>query len=61
MAMKGRGLSRFLTDKIDRPQIPCWVTYTNEAIHKLLRDNLDRAPLYTGQIKSVGPQVLPEY
>jgi tRNA uridine 5-carboxymethylaminomethyl modification enzyme len=49
----------FLTDKIERPQIPCWITYTNEAIHKLLRDNLDRAPLYTGQIKSVGPRYCP--
>ena len=32
----------FLTDKIDRPQVPCWVTWTNEKIHKLLRDNLHR-------------------
>jgi tRNA uridine 5-carboxymethylaminomethyl modification enzyme len=49
----------FLTDKIERPQIPCWVTYTSEAIHTLLRDNLNRAPLYTGQIKSVGPRYCP--
>jgi tRNA uridine 5-carboxymethylaminomethyl modification enzyme len=49
----------FLTDKIERPQVPCWMTYTNEAIHKLLRDNLGRAPLYTGQIKSVGPRYCP--
>jgi len=53
-----RGFS-FLNDKIDCDQVPCWVTYTNEAIHKLLRDNLDRAPLYTGQIKSVGPRYCP--
>jgi len=49
----------FLTEKIDRPQVPCWITYTNEKIHKLLRDNLHRAPLYTGQIKSTGPRYCP--
>jgi len=49
----------FLNDCIDRQQIPCWITYTNEKIHKLLCDNLDRAPLYTGQIKSVGPRYCP--
>lgn len=49
----------FLTDKIDRPQIPCWITYTNQQVHQLIRDNLHRAPLYTGQIKSVGPRYCP--
>jgi tRNA uridine 5-carboxymethylaminomethyl modification enzyme len=49
----------FLTDKIDRPQIPCWVTYTNEKVHQLLLDNLDKAPLYTGQITSTGPRYCP--
>jgi tRNA uridine 5-carboxymethylaminomethyl modification enzyme len=49
----------FLTDKIERAQVPCWMTYTNEAIHKLLRDNLDRTPLYTGQIQAVGPRYCP--
>jgi tRNA uridine 5-carboxymethylaminomethyl modification enzyme len=49
----------FLNESIDRQQIPCWITYTNERIHKLLRDNLDRAPLYTGQIKSTGPRYCP--
>jgi tRNA uridine 5-carboxymethylaminomethyl modification enzyme len=49
----------FLTDRIDRPQTPCWITYTNEQIHQLIRDNLDRAPLYTGQIQSVGPRYCP--
>jgi tRNA uridine 5-carboxymethylaminomethyl modification enzyme len=49
----------FLNESIDRQQIPCWITYTNEKIHKLLRDNLDRAPLYTGQIKSTGPRYCP--
>jgi tRNA uridine 5-carboxymethylaminomethyl modification enzyme len=49
----------FMTDKITRRQIPCWITYTNEQIHKLIRDNLDRAPLYTGQIQSTGPRYCP--
>ncbi len=49
----------FLTDRIDRPQTPCWITYTNEQVHQLIRDNLSRAPLYTGQIKSVGPRYCP--
>ncbi|MGD0077302.1 MAG: tRNA uridine-5-carboxymethylaminomethyl(34) synthesis enzyme MnmG [Sedimentisphaerales bacterium] len=49
----------FMNDRIDRPQIPCWITYTNEKIHKVIRDNLDRAPLYTGQIKSAGPRYCP--
>jgi tRNA uridine 5-carboxymethylaminomethyl modification enzyme len=49
----------FLNDRIDRPQIPCWVTYTNPAIHRLLLDNLSRAPLYSGQITAVGPRYCP--
>jgi len=49
----------FLNESIVRQQVPCWITYTNEKIHKLLKDNLDRAPLYTGQIKSTGPRYCP--
>ena len=49
----------FLNDRIDRPSIPCWITWTNEAIHKLLLDNLDVAPMYTGQIQSTGPRYCP--
>jgi tRNA uridine 5-carboxymethylaminomethyl modification enzyme len=49
----------FMTDRIDRPQIPCWITYTNQKIHKLLRDNLHVAPLYSGQITSTGPRYCP--
>jgi tRNA uridine 5-carboxymethylaminomethyl modification enzyme len=49
----------FMTERIDRPQIPCWITYTNEKIHQLIRDNLHRAPLYSGQITSVGPRYCP--
>jgi len=49
----------FMTERIDRPQIPCWITYTNQQIHKLLRDNLHLAPLYSGQITSTGPRYCP--
>jgi tRNA uridine 5-carboxymethylaminomethyl modification enzyme len=49
----------FITDKIDRPQVPCWITYTNEDIHKLLRDNLNRAPLSSGQITGADPRYCP--
>ena len=49
----------FMNDKITQTQIPCWITYTNEKIHKVIRDNLSQAPLYTGQIKSTGPRYCP--
>jgi tRNA uridine 5-carboxymethylaminomethyl modification enzyme len=49
----------FMNDSIDTEQIPCWITFTNPDVHKLLIDNLDRAPLYTGQIGSTGPRYCP--
>jgi tRNA uridine 5-carboxymethylaminomethyl modification enzyme len=49
----------FLNDRIDQEQIPCWITHTHEEIHQLLRDNLDRAPMFTGQIQSTGPRYCP--
>lgn len=49
----------YATDKIDREQIPCWLTYTNEVTHKIITDNLYRAPLYTGEIKGTGPRYCP--
>jgi len=49
----------FMNDRIARPDVPCWITYTNQKVHKLLRDNISRAPLYTGQIKSTGPRYCP--
>ena len=48
-----------LTDKIDIEQTPCHITYTNPQTHKIISDNLDRAPLYTGQISSTGPRYCP--
>jgi len=49
----------FMTGKIERPQIPCWITYTNEKIHELLRNNLHRAPLSSGQITGADPRYCP--
>jgi tRNA uridine 5-carboxymethylaminomethyl modification enzyme len=49
----------FMTEKLDRPTVPCWITYTNEKIHKLLRDNLHLAPMYSGQIEAEGPRYCP--
>ena len=49
----------FMNETITRPQIPCWITYTNEKIHNLIRNNLKRAPLYSGQITSTGPRYCP--
>jgi tRNA uridine 5-carboxymethylaminomethyl modification enzyme len=43
----------------DRPDIPCYITYTSERTHEIIRSNLDRAPLYTGQITAVGPRYCP--
>ncbi len=49
----------YMTDSIQQQQIPCWITYTNKEIQKLIQDNLYRAPLYTGQISSTGPRYCP--
>jgi tRNA uridine 5-carboxymethylaminomethyl modification enzyme len=49
----------FLTDKITTPQIACGITATNPATHALIRANLHRAPMYSGQISSTGPRYCP--
>ena len=49
----------FLTDRLEVEQLPCYTTYTNEAVHELIRRNLDRAPMYSGQITSSGPRYCP--
>ncbi|MBO1224432.1 MAG: tRNA uridine-5-carboxymethylaminomethyl(34) synthesis enzyme MnmG [Candidatus Scalindua sediminis] len=49
----------FSTKKIRRPQIKCYITYTNNLTHEIIRSNLDRSPSYTGQIKAVGPRYCP--
>ena len=49
----------FLTDAINCQQLPCWITYTNDEVHELIRANLHRAPMYSGQIQSSGPRYCP--
>ncbi|QPO11775.1 tRNA uridine-5-carboxymethylaminomethyl(34) synthesis enzyme MnmG [Thalassospira sp. A40-3] len=49
----------FLTGEITVPQIPCHMTWTTEATHEIIRANLDRAPMYSGKIKSSGPRYCP--
>jgi tRNA uridine 5-carboxymethylaminomethyl modification enzyme len=49
----------FATAAITQPQIDCHITYTNEAVHELIRANLHRAPMYSGQIRSRGPRYCP--
>ncbi|MBF0402124.1 MAG: tRNA uridine-5-carboxymethylaminomethyl(34) synthesis enzyme MnmG [Magnetococcales bacterium] len=49
----------FLTERIDRRQIPCHITRTTPKTHALIRANLDRAPLFSGQIQGVGPRYCP--
>lgn len=48
-----------LTDKITNPQISCYITNTTEETHKIITDNLSRAPMYSGQIEGVGPRYCP--
>jgi tRNA uridine 5-carboxymethylaminomethyl modification enzyme len=49
----------FRTRSIAQPQAVCWITYTNAETHQVLRENLQRSPLYSGQIKSRGPRYCP--
>ncbi len=49
----------FLTKEITTPQIPCHITYTTEATHQVIRDNLHRAPMYSGEITGTGPRYCP--
>ena len=49
----------FLTDALPVDQIDCWITRTNPAVHALIRANLHRAPMYSGQIESRGPRYCP--
>ncbi len=49
----------FRTRAITQPQTVCWIGYTNTETHRILRENLGRSPLYSGQIKSLGPRYCP--
>jgi tRNA uridine 5-carboxymethylaminomethyl modification enzyme len=49
----------FRTKAITQPQTVCWIAYTNAETHRIIRENKHRAPLYSGQIKSIGPRYCP--
>ncbi len=49
----------FSTTKIEQQQLPCHITYTNTQVHDLIRENLHRAPMYSGQIAGRGPRYCP--
>ena len=49
----------FMSDVKTREQVPCWLTYTNEQTHKIIRDNIERAPMANGIIIGVGPRYCP--
>ncbi len=49
----------FSNEKIEREQLPCFITYTNERTHEVIRRNLHKSPLYSGHIKGVGPRYCP--
>ena len=48
-----------LTERIETPQIPCHITWTSAATHAVIRENLHRSPMYSGQIESTGPRYCP--
>ncbi|MBM4277010.1 MAG: tRNA uridine-5-carboxymethylaminomethyl(34) synthesis enzyme MnmG [Deltaproteobacteria bacterium] len=49
----------FSTEKIERQQLPCYITYTNLTTHEIIKSGLDRSPLYRGIIKGIGPRYCP--
>ena len=51
----------FTTDpaSVQKEQVSCWLTYTNEETHKIIRDNIDRSPLFSGAIEGTGPRYCP--
>ena len=49
----------YSTKSIDTEQVPCWVTYTTETTHSIIRNNIHRSPLFSGKIKGVGPRYCP--
>ena len=49
----------FITNKIERSQVPCHIAYTTPETHELLRRNISRSPMYSGQIEGIGPRYCP--
>ncbi|MDD5790534.1 MAG: FAD-dependent oxidoreductase [Spirochaetia bacterium] len=49
----------FENEKIDRPMVPCYLVYTNSQTHEIIRQNINRSPLYSGKISGIGPRYCP--
>ena len=49
----------YMTDAVTIPQIKCYITHTNTSVHEIIRGNIHRAPMYSGQIEGVGPRYCP--
>ncbi len=49
----------FMTDELEREQVSCWLTYTNEKTHTIIRNNFHRSALFGGQIEGIGPRYCP--
>ncbi len=49
----------FMNDKLEKDQVPCWLTYTNEETHRIIRENFHRSALFGGQIEGIGPRYCP--
>ncbi len=49
----------FLNDELEKDQVPCWLTYTNEETHNVIRANFSRSALFGGQIEGIGPRYCP--
>ncbi len=47
------------TETVQKEQVSCWLTYTNEETHRIIRENLDRSPLFSGEIEGTGPRYCP--
>ena len=46
-------------ERVDRPMLSCWITFTNERTHAVIRENMHRSPLYSGRIEGTGPRYCP--
>ncbi len=49
----------FSADRVERPSVPCWLTWTNDETHRIISANIHRSPLYAGKIQGVGPRYCP--
>ena len=49
----------FETEEVGENLVPCWLTYTNEETHKIIIDNIDKAPMYNGMVEGIGPRYCP--